>query len=276
VNAPLHLLNLATGCYLVATVAALFGIAVRRELPRALLSRILWAGAAVHMAAIITRTMMHGALAFTSLDEKLSAFALLLVVLFLLVQLRGPLVALGAIVSPIAFCLTLVAAAVYQGEVRPLPPELASAWRPAHIILAFLGDAVFALAFSASVLYLVQERRLKGRHGRGFLRNLPSLETLDRFNYACLVWGLILLTLGIVTGVIWAHHAWVAAASWSLDPTLVFSLVTWGIYVVLLQGRISAGWRGRRAATLTILGFVLIVLSAGLNALGLGEHGKAY
>src|SRR5262249_56597006 len=89
VNAPLHLLHLATGCYLVATVAALFGIAVRRELPRALLSRILWAGAAVHMAAIVTRTMMHGALAFTSLDEKLSAFALLLVVLFLLVQLRG-------------------------------------------------------------------------------------------------------------------------------------------------------------------------------------------
>jgi ABC-type transport system involved in cytochrome c biogenesis permease subunit len=121
----------------------------------------------------------------------------------------------------------------------------------------------------------LQERRLKTRRGRGVLRFLPSLETLDRLNYACLVWGLILLTLGIVTGIVWAHTAW--GRFWSSDPKLVFSLVTWGIYVVLLQGRMTAGWRGRWAATLTIAGFAVIVISlVGVNVLALGQHGKAF
>ena len=144
-----------------------------------------------------------------------------------------------------------------------------------HVVLATLGDAVFALAFSASLLYLIQERRLKTHRGRGVLRHLPSLETLDRVNYACLVWGLVLLTLGIMSGIVWAHEAW--GRSWSTDPKLVFSLLTWAVYVVLLQGRMTAGWRGRWAATLTIAGFAVIVLSlVSVNVLALGNHGKAF
>src|SRR5262249_50682495 len=139
--------------------------------------------------------------------EALSFLALLLVGIFLLVQVRRPLLALGAVVNPLAFGLTLAAAAIHGG-IQPLPPALHSIWLPVHVLLAFTGDAVFALAFSASLLYLVQERRLKVHRGRGLLRHLPSLETLDRVNYACLVWGLVLLTLGIVTGIVWAHEAW--------------------------------------------------------------------
>src|SRR5262249_50931033 len=121
----------------------------------------------------------------------------------------------------------------------------------------------------------VQERRLKAHGGRGMLRHLPALETLDRVNYTCLVWGLILLTLGIVTGIVWAHTAW--GRFWSSDPKLVFSLVTWGIYVVLLQGRMTAGWQGGWAAELTHAGVAVIVLSlVGVNVLALGQHGKAF
>jgi len=142
-------------------------------------------------------------------------------------------------------------------------------------VLSFLGDAVFALAFSASLLYLLQERRLKTLRGRGLLRHVPSLETLDRLNYRCLVWGLVLLTLGITSGIVWAHSAW--GRTWSSDPKLLFSLVTWGIYVALLQGRMTAGWRGRWAAQLTIAGFAVILLSmVGVNVFGLGYHGKAF
>jgi len=148
-------------------------------------------------------------------------------------------------------------------------------WLPIHVGLAFLGDAVFALAFSASLLYLVQERRLKAHRGPSLLRHLPSLETLDRLNYACLVWGLVLLTLGMVTGIIWAHAAW--GRFWSSDPKVLFSFLIWGIYAILLQGRMIAGWRGRWAATLTIAGFAVLVLSlVGVNVLALGNHGKAF
>jgi cytochrome c-type biogenesis protein CcsB len=234
----------------------------------------LWGGVAAHAIAIGIRSLDAGHLAVTTFDEALSFLALLLVAIFLVVQLRRPLVALGAVVSPLAFGLTLASDAVYRGA-RPLPPVLDSAWLPIHVGLAFLGDAVFALAFSASLLYLVQERRLKNRRATGAMRQLPSLETLDRLNYTCLVWGLVLLTLGIVSGIVWAHTAW--GRFWSSDPKLIFSLVIWGIYVVLLQGRMTAGWRGRRAATLTIAGFAVIVLSlVGVNVLGLGNHGKAF
>ena len=270
----LVLLRVAVALYLGSTVAALVGIAVRQDLPRTLLSRLLAGGFLAHGTSIAIRSWTAGHMAVTTFDEALSFLALLLVAVFLLVQLRRPLVALGAVVSPLAFGLTLAADAVYRGA-RPLPPVLDSAWLPVHVVLSFLGDAVFALAFSASLLYLLQERRLKTHRGRGAFRFLPSLETLDRLNYACLVWGLILLTLGIVSGIVWAHTAW--GRFWSSDPKLVFSLVTWAIYVVLLQGRMTAGWRGRWAATLTIAGFAVIVISlVGVNVLALGQHGKAF
>jgi cytochrome c-type biogenesis protein CcsB len=271
VTAELLLLHAALGCYLAATLAALLGVAVRNALPAWLQPRLLWAGIASHGGAIVVRSVLAAHLAVTTFDEALSFLAFLLVGVFLIVQLRRPLLALGAVVSPLAFGLTLATVANYQ-HAQPLPLELQSPWRPVHIVLAFLGDAVFALAFSASLLYLVQERRLKARHGRGFLRGMPSLETLDRVNHSCLVWGLMLLTLGIVTGIVWAHRTW--GGAWSTDPKLILSAVTWIIYVVLLQGRMTAGWRGRRAATLTIAGFAVIVLSlVGVNVLRIGAHG---
>src|SRR5437867_8709723 len=264
----LGLLRLATLLYLAATLVALVGIAVRQELPRRLLPRLLLGGLGVHAAAIIIRSVAGGHIAVTTFAEALSFLAALLVAIFLAVQARRPLVARGAVVSPLAFGLVLAAYAAYSGA-RPLPPVLDSAWLPVHVVLATLGDAVFALAFSASLLYLVQERRLKAHRGRELLRHLPSLETLDRVNYACLVWGLVLLTLGIVSGIIWAHEAW-GRRLWTSDPKLVFTLVVWAIYVILLQGRMTAGWRGRRAATLTIAGFAVLVASlVGVNVLAL-------
>src|SRR5206468_10687973 len=270
----LGLLRLAIALYLAGTVAALVGIAVRQDLPRTLLPRLLWAGFVAHGLSIAGRSWTAGHMAVTTFDEALSFLALLLVAIFLVIQFRRPLVALGAVVSPLAFGLTLAADAVYAGA-RPLPPVLDSVWLPIHVGLAFLGDAVFALAFSASLLYLVQERRLKAHRGPSLLRHLPSLETLDRLNYACLVWGLVLLTLGMVTGIIWAHAAW--GRFWSSDPKVLFSFLIWGIYAILLQGRMIAGWRGRWAATLTIAGFAVLVLSlVGVNVLALGNHGKAF
>jgi cytochrome c-type biogenesis protein CcsB len=270
----LHLLRLVIVLYLMATAAALVGVALGRDQPRAVLILVLGVAAAVHATSIGIRSVTAGHLAVTTFDEALSFLALLLVGIFLGVQRSRPLVALGAVVSPVAFALTLTADLVYEGA-RPLPPALRSPLLPVHVVLAFLGDAVFALASSASLLYLVQERRLKSRRVRGWLGRLPSLETLDRLNYRCLVWGLVLLTLGIVSGIVWAHAAW--GRFWSSDPKLVFSLVTWVIYVVLLQGRMTAGWRGRRAATLTIAGFTVILVSlVGVSVLGLGQHGRAF
>src|SRR5438067_12588976 len=140
----LGLLRLATLLYLAATLVALVGIAVRQELPRRLLPRLLLGGLGVHAAAIIVRSVAGGHIAVTTFAEALSFLAAVLVAIFLAVQARRPLVALGAVVSPLAFGLGLAAYAAYSGA-RPLPPVLDSAWLPVHVVLATLGDAVFAL-----------------------------------------------------------------------------------------------------------------------------------
>src|SRR4029453_624276 len=98
---------------------------------------------------------------------------------------------------------------------------LRSFWFPLHVGVALLGDAVFALAFSASVLYLMQERRLKVPRGRGAIRGIPSRETLDRVSHTCLVWGLVLLTLGFMSGIVWAHVAW-SDRPWVRGPKIAF------------------------------------------------------
>ena len=172
--------------------------------------------------------MLVGHLPVGNFGEGLSLLAVLLVALFLVVQRRGPLIALGAVVMPLAFGLTL-SASVLKGGAQPLPAILQSVWLPVHVLLALLGDAVFAIACSASVLYLIQERRLKTHRGRGVLRQLPSLERLDQVSHTCLKWGLILLTLAIVTGIVWAHEAW-GRGDWLGDPKLLFSLLVWALY----------------------------------------------
>jgi cytochrome c-type biogenesis protein CcsB len=274
----LLLLRAAAALYFVATVAALSAITSRRALPEQLLRWVLWAAVGLHAASFVSRSATAGYLAVANFGESLSFLGLVLVVAFLLTQRRLPVLALSAVVVPLAFGLTLAATAL-KGGVQPLPPVLHSVWLPVHVGLAILGDALLALACSASVLYLVQDRRLKAHRARGVQPHLPSLETLDRLSHRSVVWGLVLLTLAILTGIVWAHEAWGEPRSqpWVLDPKLLFTVGVWAFYVALLQGRIAAGWRGRFAAQLTIAGFAVIVLSlVGVNVLGLGRHGGLF
>ena len=131
-------------------------------------------------------------------------------------------------------------------------PALQSRWLYVHTTLAFLGDAFFVIAFAGGVLYLVQERQLKRRHPGAFYHRLPSLDLLDRVNYRSLTIGFPLLTLGIITGAIWAENAW--GSYWQWDPKETWSLITWFIYAALVHARLTVGWRGRKAAWLSIVG----------------------
>jgi cytochrome c-type biogenesis protein CcsB len=229
-------------------------------------------GLVAHTLSILAHLRLVGLLPVTSFGEGLSFFAWLIVGSFLVVGRGGRLSAIGVVVGPLA-AVMVVGAVLLFGESAPIPPEMRSPWLPIHVTLAFLGNAVFAIAFAVSLIYLFQEGRLKSRRGAWLLRRLPSLEQLDRLNYRCLVWGFPLLSLGIITGGIWAANTW--GHFWSGEAREVLSLITWLVYAGLLQFRLTGGLRGRRAATLTIVGFTLVVVSyVSISLFNLpGRHG---
>lgn len=263
------LLKTALLFYLLSTAAFLLPFLSRRVVPTWIGPGVLLAAFSCHVGAILGRSLTGGYIAVTNFYEAMSFLACLITGLCLLVQLRTPVVLLGAVLSPIAFVLTL-AAFVFYANVQTLPPSLHSPWLPIHVTLAFLGYAVFGVAFSASLLYLVQEKQLKAKKSRLLFRRLPSLETLDELNYRSLSWGFPLLTLGILSGAVWAEYAW--GQFWLWEPRLVLSVLTWVLYALLLYYR-TAGWRGRRAAALTIVCFAVLLISfLGVRLLP-GRHG---
>jgi cytochrome c-type biogenesis protein CcsB len=267
------LLYLVLVLYLVASAGFISFLATGRETARRVGSLVLAAGAAVHGIEIAERSLVVGHIAVASFDEGLSFLAFSLSILYLLVDRRHVLAALGAVIAPLAWLLTAVSTFVSSGTTS-LPPALQSAWLPVHVTLAFLGNAVFALAFATSLVYLFEDNRLKTKRPPLNRRFLPSLEKLDDLNHKLLAWGFPLLTLGIVTGAIWAHFAW--GEFWSWEAREILSVLTWVLYAVLLQGR-SVGWRGRRAATLTIVGFAVLLLSfVSVNVFSSGRHGGSF
>jgi cytochrome c-type biogenesis protein CcsB len=138
-------------------------------------------------------------------------------------------------------------------------PIFKSLWLTVHVVTIFMGDALFAIAFLAAVMYLIQERQIKHKKFGSFYSRLPSLATLDAINYQSLVYGFPFLTLGMITGSIYAQYT--LGTYWQWDPKEVWSLITWLFYAALLHERLVAGWRGRRAALMSILCFCVLIFT---------------
>ena len=205
----------------------------------------------------------------TDVRSALSFFSFLATVAFFFVYLRYRITALGIFMLPLVFILTLIS--VFHPE-RPFhDPAFRGGWLLVHIASVFLGYTAFLLTFVAAVMYLIQERQLKSKKPWAFYYRLPSLEVLDNLYARSLVVGLPFLSLGILTGFVWASRAW--KGPWELDPKILASLVTWLIYLALFSARLSGAWRGRRAAYVAVLGFVtMMVTFLGVSFLS-GQHG---
>jgi len=258
--------------YLAAAAGFIGYLVTAEERWRSVSPVLLGAAVAFHGLEIARRSFVLGHIAVASFDEGLSFLAFSLAILYLLLDRRHVLVVLGAVIAPLASLLMAVSVLISSGATE-LPPALRSAWLPVHVTLAFLGNAVFALAFATSLIYVFEDNRLKAKRPAR-RRLLPSLERLDDLNHRLLAWGFPLLTLGIVTGAIWAHFAW--GEFWSWEAREIWSLITWSLYALLLHGR-SVGWRGRRAATLTIVGFAVLLMSfVSVNLFFPGRHGGSF
>jgi cytochrome c-type biogenesis protein CcsB len=228
------------------------------------------AGFISHTLALITRYAEAGHTPVTNLYESLSFFAWMVIGVLIIANVKFKIKVLGALLTPIALILMLFAYSLPK-EIIPLAPVLKSFWHPFHVVFAFMGNAIFAVAFCCGVMYLVQEHQLKAKRIGAITQRLPSLKVLDDLNYQSLTYGFPLLTLGIITGAIWAEYAW--GRYWNWDPKETWSLITWLFYAALLHQRLTVGWRGRKAAIMAIVGFMAVLFTfLGVNLLLPGLH----
>lgn len=262
--------EIALVIYLIGLAAALAYLITLKKLLSWISSLAIGLGFLMHTSALVFRYLEAGYTPITNLHEALSFFAWSIIAVYLLLQMKYRVEVLGAFISPLAIIMILLAS-IFPREIFPLPPALRSFWLPIHVALAFLGNAMFAVAFAVAIMYLLQERQIKKKKIGSVYQRLPSLRVLDELNYRCLTWGFPLMTLGIVSGSVWAQSAW--GTYWSWDPKETWSLITWFVYAALLHGRLTTGWRGRKAAVLAIVGFASVVFTfLGVNLLLTGLH----
>ncbi|GAA3141257.1 c-type cytochrome biogenesis protein CcsB [Kribbella aluminosa] len=238
-----------------------------------------WMGFVFHLGGVVTRGLAAGRVPWGNMYEFSVTASLAVAIVYLIFVQRYKLQYLGlGVTFVITAVLGLASLALYT-PAGPLVPALHSYWLVIHVSAAAISGGAFTVGGLISVLYLVKARAerkvLDGGTMSAALRRLPAAEAMDGSAYKVLAFAFPLWTFGVlVAGPIWAEHAW--GRYWGWDPKEVWSLVTWVVYAAYLHARATAGWRGRRAATIAIVGwFVFIFNFVGVNLLVSGLHSYA-
>lgn len=252
------LLYVALAAYVVAAIHAILTFVTKRRAVERTTIVSLALGFAAHTAALILDWAQDGHYPLFHLHETISFLAWTLVIAYGLATYRYPVQVLGIFLLPLASLLVFISNVVRGNSqlVASRVSEGSGAWLfPVHTTLLFFAYASFFVAFAASVMYLWQERELKKKTFSAFFHRLPSLSTIDDIGTTTAGIGFTLLTLGIITGIIWSTAR--DGHMWHNDPIEFFALLTWVLYLTLLHYRTQ--WRGRRAAWLGVAGFALVL-----------------
>ncbi len=229
-------------------------------------------GLVIHTVFLLQAFAVLKYLPVDNLGSTLSFAAWALAVVYVLFHFRYRLMILGSFVGPLV-CVALMISLGLPDKPVAKPEVLQSVWMVFHITMAFLGDGAFILAGVVGGIYLLQERAIKTKNHGFIFRRMPPLDVLDRMGYALVAFGFPLLTLGLITGFIYAKSVW--HQWWSANPKEVWSLITWFLYAALLHERLAAGWRGRRAAIMAIVALAILLFTfLGVNMLLEGHHGQ--
>lgn len=233
---------------------------------------LMGAGFVCHTVLIGWATMRSGMFPIHNLHQTLSLSAWAVSGFFLFFQHQFGLRIMGIYAALLAVFLMILSSRL------PVEPEqinntFRSFWVILHVTVILVSYASFALACGAGILYLVQEHAIKSKKRGFFYSRLPSLEMLDSTGYACIIIGFTMVTLGLISGFVYAK--WIWGKFWSWDPKEVWSGILWVFYAVLLHERLTVGWRGRKSAIMSIIGFAVLVFTfIGVNFLLKGHHGE--
>lgn len=257
--------------YLLSTTGYLAYLFLQKDYLQQTGFYLLVSGFLFHTAVIAYQFALTGHFPVNNFHETLSIVGWSIAGVFLVSQYRFQLKVLGVFAAPLVTFVMVIAARIPDAP-KHGDKVLNSLWLIVHVVFVFIGEAAFALACGVALLYLLQEHAIKSKHRGFFFKRLPSLELLDTTGYACIVTGFTMLTFGLIIGFIYAKSVW--GRFWSWDPKEVWSGITWLLYAALLHQRLTVGWRGRRAAIMAIIGFVVILFTfLGVNFLLQGHHG---
>lgn len=247
-------LRVAALLYAVGLLHAILTVLRRRvEIFRVALATFV-VGCVLHFVSLVELTRAVGHLPLNNFFESVSLCAFLIAVLFLFVYWRYDFSSLSVFLFPLVFLMTLVG-----GMEVPVATwsnrSVRDAWLLLHVLLVLSGYAALLLTAAASVFYLIQERAIKSKRPRtGFLEKLPPLGTLDDLITTSMSFGFVFITLAVIAGSTWAFVE--SGTKWIGEAKIAISLLTWGFYLLMVFLRMTAGWRGRKAAimAITVLG----------------------
>ena len=209
----------------------------------------------------------------SNMYESLVFFAWTIVIIYLVIERSYKNAIMGAFATPIAFLAMAYASLSpnISDRIQPLIPALKSNWLIAHVITCFFGYAAFAIAFGISLMFLFKQSDTEDKSK--LLAHFPKSSVLDELTHQMVMFGFLFLSIGIITGAVWANSAW--GTYWSWDPKETWSLITWFVYATLLHARMMRGWHGKRIAYLSIVGFMAVIFTYfGVNYLpGLHSYG---
>ncbi len=253
------LFKTALAVYLASAVV--YGISLwgRKVQTARIATWLMLAALVIHTLSFASRWLIAGVSPVVGIHDALSFFAWVMATAYLAMQLRTKTRVLGVFVSPVIFLIMVVASVKLGGDVAA-SAALQGSLVMFHVTFSVTGEALFAVASCAGLMYLAQDNMLKKKKEGSLIRLFPSLRDLDRINHLCLAWGFTLLTFGILAGSGWARIVW--GSHWQWDTKQIWTLLAWGSYGFLLYQRLVIGWQGRKAAlwSLVVFGALIILL----------------
>lgn len=252
--------------YAAATVAYGLHFARRQPAMGRTATTLLVAGALAHTFIIGMLTVRSGHIPVAGASPAISTFVWLLALAYLYTEFTTDERAMGIFILPLIVALQIIPA-VNPG-VEDRAAVLQSSWFGVHVSSLLFADASFALACVIGVTYMLLFKEIKAKHLGIFYSRLPSLQVLDTMNRRAIAVGWVFLTIGVVVGAIWAAQARaidpndprVQAMSLG-DPKIFVAVVCWVVYSFEVAVTRFAGWNGRRAAWLSIVGFAIVLLN---------------
>lgn len=224
--------------------------------------RVTWVAAVAHLAAVVLRSLAAEPVRvpWGNMYEFTLTSTLVVALGYLLVERRSDVSWLAPVVNGFNIITLMAAMLLLYTPVTDLQDALRSPWLVIHVFAAIIATGAFTLGGMASALYILKENRaekLGGLSPRSYLARVPSLERLDRFAYRAHAFAFPVWTFAaLITGPIWAQAAW--GRYWGWDPKEVWAFITWVVYAAYLHARATAGWKGKAAAIIALIGLATL------------------